>query len=108
MASMPRTAPTSASAPCPRIRILEATWHRQGPHHDKGRHAPFPYALFKFSRSPRSYAHAAFNFGRYFVYNSLLQFYVEELGTSAVAPASTFWSGKYLIASASSVRAVCR
>merc|ERR1711871_1564965 len=49
-------------------------------------HAPFPYALFKFSQAwAVIIAHAAFNFGRYFVYNSLLQFYVEELGTSAVA-----------------------
>ena len=59
----------------------------KAPHHDKkGRHAPFPYALFKFSQAWADHlAHAAFNFGRYFVYNSLLQFYVEELGTSAVA-----------------------
>ena len=29
-------------------------------------------------------AHSAFNFGRYFVYNSLVAFYVEQLGASAV------------------------
>jgi len=45
----------------------------------------FPRRLFR-ARSVWAtvYAHAAFNFGRYFVYNSLVGFYVDELGTSPV------------------------
>jgi MFS family permease len=75
-----------------RISVRELEYLRQhglgkAPHHGKGgRNAPFPYALFKFSQTwAVIVAHAAFNFGRYFVYNSLLQFYVDELGTTAVA-----------------------
>ena len=41
----------------------------------------FPWKLFTFRSSWATiYAHSAFNFGRYFVYNSLLAFYVDELG----------------------------
>ena len=83
---------TNGPDECIRISVRELEYLRQhnigkAPHHDKkGRHAPFPYALFRFSQAwAVIIAHAAFNFGRYFVYNSLLQFYVEELGTSAVA-----------------------
>ena len=80
---------TNGPDECIRISVRELEYLRQhgigkAPHHDKkGRHAPFPYALFRFSQAwAVIIAHAAFNFGRYFV--------------------STFWSGKYLIASASS------
>jgi len=49
------------------------------------RRAAFPWRLFRFrSAWATIYAHAAFNFGRYFVYNSLLGFYVKILGTTPV------------------------
>ena len=62
---------TNGPDECIRISVRELEYLRQhnigkAPHHDKkGRHAPFPYALFKFSQAwAVIIAHAAFNFGR--------------------------------------------
>ena len=55
----------------------------------------FPRALFTYASAWATIcAHAAFNFGRYFVYNSLVGFYVDELGLSAVAAGQQFLLGQ--------------
>lgn len=47
--------------------------------------AAFPVRLFFYASAWATIAaHAAFNFGRYFVYNNLISYYVEVVGTSAV------------------------
>lgn len=45
----------------------------------------FPFFLFGYSSAWATIAaHAAFNFGRYFVYNQIVTFYVEVVGTTAI------------------------
>ena len=51
----------------------------------------FPYALFGYASAWATVAaHAAFNFGRYFVYNSLVGFYVDVIGLSPVVAGQQF------------------
>ena len=68
---------------CQGLEYLRQHGIGKAPHHDKRQARP-PLRAVHVSQA-WAVIDAAFNFGRYFVYNSLLQFYVEELGTSAVA-----------------------
>ncbi|KAJ8614563.1 hypothetical protein CTAYLR_004076 [Chrysophaeum taylorii] len=69
-------AKTNGDANCPVVK-------KPGP---PPKQAPsFPFRLFCFASAWAVVAaHAAFNFGRYFVYNSIVSYYVEVVGTSAV------------------------
>lgn len=55
----------------------------------------FPWYLFGFA-SPWAtiFAHAAFNFGRYFVYNQIVTYYVEVVGTTAVVAGQQVFIGQ--------------
>jgi len=64
--------------------------------HEKDQpHSRFPWRLFAYrSVWATCAAHAAFNFGRYFVYNSLLAFYVETFKVSDVAAGQHIFVGQ--------------
>mmetsp|Transcript_16112 Transcript_16112/g.52437 ORF Transcript_16112/g.52437 Transcript_16112/m.52437 type:complete len:576 (+) Transcript_16112:87-1814(+) len=59
---------------------------RKAPYtHHRKKEATFPFRLFCYAGAwAVVFAHAAFNFGRYFVYNSIVSFYVDVAGTTPV------------------------
>ena len=76
---------------CIRISVRELEYLRQhgigkAPHHDKkGRHAPFPYALFKFSQAGRSFLRMRLLTSGGISCTTPAAVLVEELGQVAVA-----------------------